>query len=498
MVHEATSFSGRGDAAANAGAQRGGVRGKLAAVVSAGVAAGLMLTLGIFPANADKLDDRKDRIEKQIAGTEKDLESVNAMLEKNGAKLREFQDKLPAAEAAVREAEAAESAARSEAEQLQGRLVAAEQSRAEMVQAQDETKALTAEQRKLTGQLAARAYQSGGFEGSDLALLMRGSDLNSWASSVEVSSRLARAQNRELNQLLGRGAEQRNATARLSAVEDEISGLKQQADAALARQTQAREAADAAKADLDQLLDETEKAQAELEDAKSKARQQLEEQKAEQAKVNQEIKERQERLKREAEERARKAREAAAKAQREAEAAERRRAKNAAALRAKAQAAQKKATTATNNTKVSKTVSKGTWGLVVPATSGPITSGYGWRPTPAGTIDYGGMGGYVHAGIDWGSRCGAPIIAAADGRVMHAGWKGMSGIVVSVDHNIVNGHALTTNYHHMTRTAVSVGQKVKRGQVIGYVGTTGNSTGCHLHFETIVNGKHRNPAGLLW
>ena len=472
-------------------------RGKLAAVISAGVVAGLTVSLGIVPANADKLDDRKDRIEKQIAGTEKDLESVNAMLQKNGEKLRKFQDRLPSAEQAVQDAEAAESAARSEVQQLQGRLAAAEKSRAEMVEAQEKTKAMTDEQRKLTGQLAARAYQSGGLESSDFGLLVRGNDLNKWANSVEVSSRLARAQNRELNELLGRGAEQRNATARLSAVEDEIAGLKKQADAALVRQTQAREAADAAKADLEKLLADTESAQSELEDAKSKAHQQLEDQKAEQQKINQAIKERQERLKREAEERARKAREAAERAKREAAAAERRRAKNAAALRAKAQAAQKKATVATTNTKPSKTVSKGTWGLIVPA-SGPITSGFGWRPTPAGTIDYGGLGGYLHAGIDWGSACGSPIVASASGRVMQEGWNGSHGITVSVDHNIVRGHALTTNYNHMTRTAVRVGQQVKQGQVIGYVGTTGNSTGCHLHFETVVDGQHRNPAGLLW
>lgn len=77
-------------------------RGKLAAVISAGVVAGLTVSLGIVPANADKLDDRKDRIEKQIAGTEKDLESVNAMLQKNGEKLRKFQDRLPSAEQADR------------------------------------------------------------------------------------------------------------------------------------------------------------------------------------------------------------------------------------------------------------------------------------------------------------------------------------------------------------------------------------------------------------
>ena len=66
-----------------------------------------------------------------------------------------------------------------------------------------------------------------------------------------------------------------------------------------------------------------------------------------------------------------------------------------------------------------------------------------------------------------------------------------------IDHGSVKGKLLATKYHHMTRYIVSPGQKVSQGEVIGYTGTTGNSTGCHLHFETLVNGTAVNPAGLL-
>jgi murein DD-endopeptidase MepM/ murein hydrolase activator NlpD len=68
---------------------------------------------------------------------------------------------------------------------------------------------------------------------------------------------------------------------------------------------------------------------------------------------------------------------------------------------------------------------------------------------------------------------------------------------VVISHGVVSGSALATNYFHLTRSAVSVGQRVSQGDVIGYVGTTGNSTGCHLHFETILNGSLVNPLGLL-
>ncbi|MFB9074120.1 M23 family metallopeptidase [Citricoccus parietis] len=100
--------------------------------------------------------------------------------------------------------------------------------------------------------------------------------------------------------------------------------------------------------------------------------------------------------------------------------------------------------------------------------------------------------------MDFGGGCGLPIRASADGEVWNADWAvWTSGKRVVISHGVVNGRALATKYHHMTRYIVSPGQNVKRGQIIGYTGTTGNSTGCHLHFETILDGQAVNPAGLL-
>lgn len=126
-----------------------------------------------------------------------------------------------------------------------------------------------------------------------------------------------------------------------------------------------------------------------------------------------------------------------------------------------------------------------------------VTSSFGFRATPAGTIDYGGRGGYVHAGIDYGAPCGTPIRATGDGVVYLAGSAGTSGIAVGIDHGIRGGKGFATRYHHMSSLAVNTGSNVKRGQLIGYSGTTGNSNGCHLHFETIVNGEKVNPVSFL-
>lgn len=126
-----------------------------------------------------------------------------------------------------------------------------------------------------------------------------------------------------------------------------------------------------------------------------------------------------------------------------------------------------------------------------------ITSSFGFRPTPAGTIDYGGQGGYVHAGIDYGTPCGTPVRAVADGEVWLAGAAGTAGNAVGLNHGLINGFAFATRYHHMTTVIVTPGEPVKRGDVLGLSGTTGNSSGCHLHFETAVNGQAVNPAAFL-
>jgi murein DD-endopeptidase MepM/ murein hydrolase activator NlpD len=111
----------------------------------------------------------------------------------------------------------------------------------------------------------------------------------------------------------------------------------------------------------------------------------------------------------------------------------------------------------------------------------PITSPFGWR------------WGRMHEGIDLGAAYGTPIAAAAAGTLIYAGWLGGYGNLTVIDH----GGGLATAYGHQSRIAVSVGQQVARGEIIGYVGSTGHSTGPHLHFEVRVNGQAVDPLGYL-
>ena len=119
-------------------------------------------------------------------------------------------------------------------------------------------------------------------------------------------------------------------------------------------------------------------------------------------------------------------------------------------------------------------------GLVWPV-SGPVTSPFGWR------------WGRMHEGIDIGVSYGTPIHAAASGTVIYCGWESGYGNLTVLDH----GGNLATAYGHQSSIAVSCGQHVGQGDVIGYVGSTGHSTGPHLHFEVRIKGSPVDPMGYL-
>lgn len=112
-----------------------------------------------------------------------------------------------------------------------------------------------------------------------------------------------------------------------------------------------------------------------------------------------------------------------------------------------------------------------------------LTSSYGMRVHPV-------LGGRrAHKGIDLAGPVGTPIYATADGVISKAEWFSSYGLYVSIEH----GGALQTRYGHMSRLNVASGQRVRKGEIIGFIGTTGRSTGPHLHYEVRVNGEAVNP-----
>ncbi len=124
---------------------------------------------------------------------------------------------------------------------------------------------------------------------------------------------------------------------------------------------------------------------------------------------------------------------------------------------------------------------------VMPADAGSISSGFGVRRDP-----FRGHAA-MHSGLDFRGPYGSPIRAAAAGKVTFVGFKGGYGRTVEVSH----GSGMITRYAHMSRSAAQVGQKVDAGAVIGAIGSSGRSTGPHLHFEVRINGRAVNPRPFL-
>lgn len=119
----------------------------------------------------------------------------------------------------------------------------------------------------------------------------------------------------------------------------------------------------------------------------------------------------------------------------------------------------------------------------MPLAGAVLTSNYGMRTHPV-------LGGTrKHSGIDLAAPTGTPVYATADGVVSKAEWYSSYGLYISVEH----GASLQTRYAHLSRLAVAAGDTVSKGDLIGYVGSTGRSTGPHLHYEVRVDGVAVNP-----
>ncbi|MDQ3474121.1 MAG: peptidoglycan DD-metalloendopeptidase family protein [Acidobacteriota bacterium] len=120
--------------------------------------------------------------------------------------------------------------------------------------------------------------------------------------------------------------------------------------------------------------------------------------------------------------------------------------------------------------------------------AGTLESGFGGRRNPFGGSSY-----EFHSGQDIDAEWGAPVIAGANGTVTFSGWQNGYGQLVVIDH----GRGLTTRYGHLSAIAASVGQLIQRGEFLGQVGSTGRSTGPHLHYEVRINDQPVNPLQYL-
>ena len=499
--------------------------------------------------------DEREAGEQRVEDLHEEHEHFSAELETAQARLAETEGKVEQARVVLDEAELDLADAEAETERIEGELAVARENEAQIEDSIEQVASDQEQTRSTVGAIARESYKEGGMGSLATTLELLSGEADA-VDQMSMARTVLRVQDQQIQQLATQEAEQVAEQDRLTGIRSDIDYLLAKAEANVIAKEQARAAADAAKVELEELEAQQEQAKADLETEKTKVEESLaaEEQRAqdleselaalaetkhglqteEEAEL-QRIAEEEARRKAEEEARRKAAAEAAAKKAAEEEAArqraaereaERQRAAQAEAQRlrdeaaaaeaarraeaaeaeaaAAAQAAQEAAEReaaerAAEEERASRAAEEersaaeaGSSGVLSSPVNAPITSEFGNRFHPVYQM------WRLHAGMDFGAGCGTPVVAAADGVVYSSYFDAGGGNMVIVDHGVQRGVNLTTSYLHFQSAAVvSAGQSVSRGQLLGYVGTTGSSTGCHLHFETRENGAPANPRGWL-
>ena len=399
----------------------------------------------------------KRKVDSQIDKLREELEESSAELSNAYIALQTTKSQLPAAQAALAKAEsaalAADRANTVAAQELEAARASEEKAQAEL----DATVKEVTAGRARVAQFAAQIYQEQGFGQLDMAL--SSTNPQQFADRIALVDTVMDVQGETLDRL---ATEQ----ASLTALEDHLSALradsaekKKRAEAALAAAESARDSAARAKAELDALAAQQAEQAAAVESEIAADKVRLGAMQAEQARLKAIL------VKRAAEAR----RKAAAAAKAEA-------ARRAAAAKAGRPVAPGGSSSSDGDS----------GGYLSRPTSARVSSEFGMRFHPIDRV------WRLHAGRDYAAPCGTPVRAAAPGEIIIAGYAPGAGNRIVIDQGIVNGEHLATVYKHLEGYAKRSG-KVSRGEIVGYAGSTGLSTGCHLHFETHENGEPVDP-----
>jgi murein DD-endopeptidase MepM/ murein hydrolase activator NlpD len=387
----------------------------------------------------------KKQVDREIQALQGQLEDVGASLANAYIALRRTQAALPVAQQALDRATAAVNKADAYNTEMAVQLDVAQANEARAVDELAATRDRLSATRVRVAGFASQLYQDQGM--GQLSVALSATTPQDFADRIAMNDTVISVQNQSLTTLATASAAATAQEAHLAALQADVAAAKKAAEAALARAQAARASAAAAQQKLKAL------AAQQVAQSKALAAQKVAEQK--QLAAAQKV---QAKLQAQLIARAKAARAAAAK--------------RAAALRAAGRRVPPGPMTST--------------GFLSRPSDGWISSEFGMRFHPILHI------WRLHAGRDFAADCGTPIRAAADGQIISAGVVSGYGNRMEIDHGMVRGVDLVTTYNHMERFAVTRGS-VHRGQVIGYVGTSGESTGCHLHFETYEDGIPRDP-----
>ena len=427
-------------------------------LVGLGVVLALAFTFGVAPLGSASTSGDKKKIDAEVAQLRTQLQDTSKSLANAFIELHRTQAELPGAQQALTAAAAAQVVADHHNEEVATALALAQANEAKAADALAKNALDTQAVQDQIGNMARDAYQQGAVTGLSIALEAQSPE--DFTNRMVMMDTVMRVRGATLRGLDTMEAEGRAVRAHLVAVREQVAALKVQAEAALAQATAARDLAAATKTKLDLLYAAQTSYTATVAAEKAAEITRIKSMQAQSDAL---------------------ARVLAARAKAAREKAARERAAREAAARAAHRPVPPSGSVGSSN------------GFLSYPVNAPVSSEFGFRFDPV-------MQRYqLHAGIDFAANCGTPVHAAADGDVIMATPESQSGGYgnrLVIDHGFLRGVDLTTTYNHLTSFVVTGGH-VARGQVVAYSGTTGFSTGCHLHFETRQDGTPVNPRNWL-
>jgi murein DD-endopeptidase MepM/ murein hydrolase activator NlpD len=425
-------------------------------LVAAGTA--LLMLAAVPLASADDLRERKKDVERNIGRAQKELDQSSSALLASVDALKQAQSRLSAARAQLSSARGQVAAAEAFDLQMQQELkVAVAKLKRARVRLADSRRRVAGQEDRLRT-VAVQHYQGGDPSLMALSMVLTSQDTDELTTQLESARSIMDKEAGTLARLEASRAILSAQEAEVQAAKAEVARQRRAAAENLERKRQAEEEAARAEVAVRSLVQDRAKARNAAASAKAKDFAELQELEQERDRVSQMLRQR------------------AAEARRRAEEARR---------RAEAEARRRSAVSR-QQPRVQPRLPATSSALLYPV-DGYVTSPYGMRFHPV----YRRWS--LHDGTDFGASCGTPIRASEAGRVIATYFNSAYGNRVIIDHGYQRGVGLGTAYNHLSAYSTYVGQRVARGEVIGYVGTTGASTGCHLHFMVFENGSTVNP-----
>lgn len=447
----------------------------LAATVLLVLSPSLMGPLSPASAEGSKDDKIAERaaVDQKLEDLRIDLGGVNEELADTYIALAETELLIPQAQQELEDAQTELALAREDDRLTGERLTAAQEEERELSGAVETGQQEVNRSDDELAQVAIGAYKGGGLPSPSSIYIGGQSPQDAVDRSMNYRLTMA-SQGSRLDELRDDQSVTENSADRLTAVREEIDALKIESEEAVARTAAAEEAAATAKADLDALY-ATQKTQ----------RDDLELKKVTYQEDEADLETRSSTLDTEIEELARQERE------REEKAAEEDRKKREEAAKSNNSGGKSTSSGGGGGGGSSSSGSADAGGDWVYPVNSRMNSNFGWRYHPIYNTRK------LHAGVDFPVACGVPVGATHSGRVIARTYNSGAGNKMILSHGIHDGKLVTSSYHHLQGYALPVGAKVAAGSTVGYVGTTGSSTGCHLHFEIQEDGNSVNPANYL-